>query len=70
MAMKMTEMGVSDPAAASRKVLQSLLMRDAATLAYGDAFTALAICCFFAAFGALFVRPAPNMFVAQPVEDH
>jgi hypothetical protein len=31
MAMKMTEMGVSDPAAASRKVLQSLLMRDAAT---------------------------------------
>ena len=70
MAMKMTEMGVSDPAAASRKVLQSLLTRDAATLAYGDAFTALALCCFFAAFGALFVQPAPNLYSAQPVEDH
>ena len=70
MAIKMTEMGVSDPAAASRKVLQSLLTRDAATLAYGDAFTALALCCFFAAFGALFVQPAPNLYSAQPVEDH
>jgi len=70
MAMRMTEMGVSDPTAASRKVIHYLLMKDAATLAFGDAFAALSLCCFFAAFGALFVRPAPNMFMAQPVDDH
>lgn len=70
MAMRMTEMGVSDPTAASRKVIHYLLMRDAATLAYGDAFAALSLCCFFAAFAAFFVKPAPNLYAAQPVEDH
>ena len=38
--------------------------------AFGDAFAALSLCCFFAAFAAFFVKPAPNLYAAQPVEDH
>ena len=70
MAARMADIGVSDPAAASRKVVHQLLMRDAATLAYGDAFTLLALACFLAAFAALFVRPAPSLYAPAPVDAH
>jgi DHA2 family multidrug resistance protein len=69
MAQHMSELGLTDPAAASRKVLKSVIMRDASTLAYGDAFTVLALVCFLAALAAIFIKPAPSLYTA-PVESH
>ena len=69
MAERMTQMGLADPASASRKVLKMAITRDASTLAYGDAFTVLAVVCFLAAFAAVFIKPAPSVF-AVPVESH
>jgi DHA2 family multidrug resistance protein len=62
-------MGLSDPAAASRKVLNMVISREASTLAYGDAFTVLAVICFLAALAAIFIKPAPSVF-AVPAESH
>jgi DHA2 family multidrug resistance protein len=69
MAERMSQMGLADPASASRKVLKMVITRDASTLAYGDAFTVLAVVCFLAGFAALFIKPAPSVFAA-PAESH
>ena len=70
MAERMTQMGLPDPASASRKVMRMLITRDASTLAYGDAFTVLAAACFIAGFAAVFIKPAPSLFTAPPADSH
>jgi len=69
MAERMTQMGLSDPVSASRKFMNMVISREASTLAYGDAFTVLAVICFLAALAAVFIKPAPSVF-AVPAESH
>jgi DHA2 family multidrug resistance protein len=69
MAERMTELGLADPVSASRKFMNMVISREASTLAYGDAFTVLAVICFLAALAAVFIKPAPSVF-AVPAESH
>ncbi len=54
----MTAGGLADPESVARKAMGGMMHRQAAVLAFGDAFGALAMGCWFAAGLALFVRPA------------
>lgn len=53
--------GMADPDAAARKAMSGLLHRQAMVLGFGDAFAALAISCWIAAFLGLFARPGSAM---------
>jgi DHA2 family multidrug resistance protein len=56
----MTEQGNPDPTGASYKAFDMLLHRNAAVLAFGDAFVLLAAGCWTAAALALFAKPSPQ----------
>lgn len=57
----MTAGGMADPDAVAAKAMSGLLHRQAAVLSFGDAFAALAISCWVAAFLGLFARPGSAM---------
>jgi DHA2 family multidrug resistance protein len=70
---RMTEMGVADPEGAARKAMSFIVEKQAMTLAFGEAFAALAVLTFVVGFIALFVERVPRAGIAQPaapVEQH
>ncbi|MBW8813794.1 MAG: DHA2 family efflux MFS transporter permease subunit [Caulobacterales bacterium] len=56
--------GMADPDATARKAMSLLMHRQAAVLAFGDAFGALSLSCWAAAFLAFFARPGSPMAAA------
>jgi DHA2 family multidrug resistance protein len=56
-----------DPAGAAMKAINGMLMKQATTLAFGDAFAMLAIGCAFAAFVTLLAKPVKQQPGAPPV---
>lgn len=59
-----------DPAAAAMKAMYGMLQKQATTLAFGDAFAALALACVFAAFVTLLSRPVRMAAQRGPSEVH
>ena len=57
---RMAQLGVADPEGAGRKAFSMLLHRDAAVMAFGDAFAMLAVGLAAAAVLAMFASPARN----------
>jgi MFS transporter, DHA2 family, multidrug resistance protein len=62
--------GMAEPEAAARKAMNGLLRRQAMVLSFGDAFAALAISCWIAAFLGLFARPGSAMARADSPGGH
>ena len=62
------QLGVADPAGAAHKAFNGLLVKNATVLAFGDAFTLLALGCLIAAAASLFATP-PKAAAAPPPSD-
>ena len=62
--------GSVDPAGAAMQAINGMLMRQATTLAFGDAFAMLAIGCAIAAFITLLAKPVKPQAGAPPVDAH
>lgn len=60
----------ADPAGAAMQAVHGMLMRQATTLAFGDAFAMLAIGCAIAAFITLLAKPVKPQAGAPPVDAH
>ncbi len=65
---RMAQLGVADPAGAAHKAFNGLLVKNATVLAFGDAFTLLALGCLIAAAASLFATP-PKAAAAPPPSD-
>ena len=65
---RMAQLGVADPAGAAHKAFNGLLVKNATVLAFGDAFTLLALGCLIAAAASLFATP-PTAAAAPPPSD-
>lgn len=57
---RMAQLGVADPAGAARKAIGGMLQQQATVMAFGDAFTLLAIGSFVAAAVSLLAAPVKN----------
>ena len=66
----MSASGLSDPDGVARKAMSGLIHRQAAVLSFGDAFAAVAMFCWLAAFLGLFGRPGSAMARADDVRGH
>lgn len=62
--------GSLDPAGAAMQAINGMLMRQATTLAFGDAFAMLAVGCALAAFVTLLAKPVKPQAGAPPVDAH
>lgn len=65
---RMQELGAADPDGAAAKAFQGMIAQQATVLAFGDGFLLLALAAAFAAFAALFAKPAK--FTALPQDAH
>jgi len=59
-----------DPEGAAMKAVNGILLRQATTLSFGDAFAMLAVGCAFAAFVTLLAKPVKAMPDAPPMDAH
>ncbi|MGQ3111402.1 MAG: DHA2 family efflux MFS transporter permease subunit [Brevundimonas sp.] len=59
-----------DPEGAAMKAVNGILLRQATTLSFGDAFAALAVGCAFAAFVTLFAKPVKIPAGGPPMDAH
>ncbi len=59
-----------DPEGAAMKAVNGILLRQATTLSFGDAFAMLAVGCAFAAFVTLLAKPVKIPAGAPPVDAH
>ena len=66
----MSTSGLADPDGVARKAMSGMLHRQAAVLSFGDAFAAVAMFCWVAAFLGLFARPGSAMARADDAGGH
>jgi DHA2 family multidrug resistance protein len=66
----MTEMGVADPVGAARKAMAFMVEKQAMTIAFGEAFAALALMTGITAVFALTSKPLPAQTTQHVTEAH